>query len=162
MRKSFTPFRMTSPGALPRSSGAAIYIHPDDVASDPELTLPEKRAILASWISDARAVENAPSMRRLDSGAVVEVDAILRALVSLDDLPPCRRGDGERLPPSGRRRGVILRLLRRVGPAPGANDNDDDPPPAPAGLGVPFRPKPLSPADGARLQPALELELACA
>ena len=45
----------------------------------------EKKAVLASWISDARAVESAPSLRRLDSGAVVEVDAILRALVLLDE-----------------------------------------------------------------------------
>jgi hypothetical protein len=48
---------------------------------DPKLTTAEKKAVLASWISDARAVENAPSLRRLDSGAVVEVDAILHALV---------------------------------------------------------------------------------
>ena len=162
MSKNFYPFRMIPPESpqLPRSRGAAIYIHPDDVASDPRLTLAEKRAVLASWISDARAVENAPSLRRLDSGAVVEVDAILRALVLLDDLAPGRREDCGRLPPSGRRRGVISRLLRRVGPASGANDNDDDPPPAPAGFGIPFRPKPLSPAHGACFDRALEL--ACA
>src|ERR1700691_1184280 len=113
MSQSFNPFRMTPLESLqlPRSRGAAIYIHPDDVASDPELTLAEKRAALASWISDARAVENAPSLRRLDNGAVVEVDAILRALVLLDDLAPGRREDCERLPPSGHRRGVISRLL---------------------------------------------------
>lgn len=161
MSQNFDRFRMTPPESLQlrRSHGAAIYIHPDDVASDPELTLAEKRAILASWISDARAVENAPSLRRLDSGAVVEVDAILRALVLLDECAPSSRVDFKRLPPSGRRRGVISRLLRRVGPAPG-NDNDDDPPPAPAGFGIPFRPKPLSPADGALFERAREL--ACA
>ena len=38
----------------------------------------------SSWISDARAIENAPSLRRLDSGAVVDVDAILQALGLLD------------------------------------------------------------------------------
>ena len=162
MSKNFYPSRMIPPESaqLPRSRGAAIYTHPDDVASDPRLTLAEKRAVLASWISDARAVENAPSLRRLDSGAVVEVDAILRALVLLDDLAPGRREDCGRLPPSGRRRGVISRLLRRVGPASGANDKDDDPPPAPAGFGIPFRPKPLSPAHGACFDRALEL--ACA
>jgi hypothetical protein len=161
MSRSFNSFRMTPLESLklPRSRGAAIYIHPDDVASDPDLTLAEKRALLASWISDARAVQNSPSLRRLDSGAVVEVDAILRALVLLDDLAP-GRGDPKRAPPSRRRRGAILRLLRRVGPASGANDNDDDPPPAPAGFGIPFRPKPLSPAHGACFDRALEL--ACA
>jgi hypothetical protein len=139
--------------------GAAIYTHPSDLTSDPKLTA-EKKAVLASWISDARAVENSPSWRRLDSGAVVEVDAILRALVLLDELALGRRGDSNRLPPSGGRRGVISRWLRGVGPPPGANDNDDDPPPAPAGLGIPFRPKPLSPARGACLERAREL--ACA
>jgi hypothetical protein len=162
MSKNFYPSRMIQPESpqLPQSRGAAIYVHPDDVASDPRLTLAEKRAVLASWISDARVVENAPSLRRLDSGAVVEVDAILRALVLLDDVARARREDCERLPPSGGRRGVISRLLRRVGPASGANDNDDDPPPAPAGFGIPFRPKPLSPAHGACFERALEL--ACA
>jgi hypothetical protein len=140
--------------------GAAIYTHPSDVTSNPKLTTAEKRAVLASWISDARAVENAPSLRRLDSGAVVEVDAILQALVLLDEQAPDRREDGKRLPPSGGRPGVLSRWLRGVGPPPGANDNDDDPPPAPAGLGIPFRPKPLSPARGACLERAREL--ACA
>jgi len=64
-----------------------------------------------------------PPCGGLDSGAVAEVDAILRALVLLEDLAPGRREDCERLPPSGRRRGVISRLLRRAGPASGANDN---------------------------------------
>jgi hypothetical protein len=65
--------------------GAAIYTHPRDVTSDPKLTTAKKRAVLASWISDARTVENAPSLRRLENGAVVDVDAILQALVSLDE-----------------------------------------------------------------------------
>ena len=108
MSKNFYPSRMIPPKSaeLPLSRGAAIYTHPHDVASDPRLTLAEKRAVLASWISDARAVEDAPSLRRLDSSAVVEVDAILRALVLLEDLAPGRREDCERLPPSGRRRGA--------------------------------------------------------
>jgi hypothetical protein len=160
MSQSFNPFRMTHHESLQlqRSRGAAIYIHPDDVASDPELTLAEKRALLASWISDARAVENVPSLRRLDSGAVVEVDAILRALVLLDERAPDRRANCKRQPPLARRRSVISRWLRR--PSPGSNDNDDDPPPAPAGFGIPFHPKPLSPAHGARLERARELTFA--
>jgi len=56
---------------------SATYTHPSDVTNDTKLTTEKKRAILASWISDARAVENAPSLRQLDSGAFVEVDAIL-------------------------------------------------------------------------------------
>src|ERR1700722_266 len=94
MSQSFNPFRTTHLESLrlPRSRGAAIYTHPDDVASDPDLTLAEKRAVLASWILDARAVEDSPSLRRLDSGAVVEVDAILRALVFSPRSRPAAEG----------------------------------------------------------------------
>jgi hypothetical protein len=139
--------------------GVPPYTHPRDATTDPKLTTAEKRAVLASWISDARAVENAPSLRQLDSGAVVEVDAILQALVLLDQLVPDSRGDSKGLPPLGGRHGMISRWLRGFGPPPGANDDDGDPP-APAGLGIPFRPKPLSPARGAYLERAREL--ACA
>jgi hypothetical protein len=157
MTQNSSPFQLTRSPALPY--GAAIYTHPDDVTSDPKLTTAEKRAVLASWISDARAIENAPSLRRLDSGAVVDVDAILQALNSLDELTDDHTGDCKRLPPSGRRRSVVLKWLRRGGP-PGSNDDDDDPPPAPAGVGIPFRPKALPPAHSAR--PQWVPELACA
>ena len=160
MNQSFSPFQPSQPGwAPPAQSRGATYTHPDDVTSDPKLTTAEKRAVLASWISGVRAVEDAPSFRRLDSGAVVEVDAILQALVSLDELGCGRRGDGERLAPSGPGRNVVARWLRGISP-PGSNDDDDDPPPAPAGVGIPFRPKPLSPAHVARAQRVPEL--ACA
>jgi hypothetical protein len=123
----------------PTRPAATVYAHPEDVANNPKLTAARKRAILASWISDARAVENAPTLRRLDSGAVVEVDAILRALVSLDELATNRGTDRNSLAPSARRRSVISRWLGRVGLSNSSND-DDDPPPAPAGFGIPFRP----------------------
>jgi hypothetical protein len=86
---------------------------------------------LASWISDARAVEDSPALRRIESGAVVHVDDIRRALVALDELEPDRKGDGKRLRLSGRSRSVISRWLRRVDPLNGSNDNDDDPPLSP-------------------------------
>jgi hypothetical protein len=123
-----------------QSLGTAIYTDPDDVVGDPKMTTAEKRGVLASWISDARTVENAPSLRRLDSGAVVEVDAILQALGLLDEAPD-HIDERKRLPASRRRRSVISRWLSQVGAPNGSNDNDDDPPPAPAGLGIPFRPK---------------------
>ena len=154
MSQSFTSFQSSRPASPAR--GAAIYTHPDDVTSDPKLTTAEKRAVLASWISDARAIENAPSLRRLDSGAVVEVAAFRRALRSLDEPARTHRTDRKLPPPLGRRPGVISSLLRRGGP-PGPNDDDDDPPPAPAGFRVPFRPRPLSPAHGAWVP-----EVACA
>ena len=35
---------------------AQAFSHPSDVVTDPDLTLNEKRAILASWASDACAI----------------------------------------------------------------------------------------------------------
>ena len=98
MNKSFTPFQpsQTESRGPVKAPSAAIYTHPDDVAGDPKLTKPQKRAVLASWISDARAVENAPALRRLDSGAVIEVKAILRALALLDEVAPDSRDERER------------------------------------------------------------------
>jgi hypothetical protein len=110
---TLTPDRSSSPASA-LSLHATIYTHPDDVSNDPKLTLAEKREILASWISDARAVENAPVLRRLDSGAVVEVDVILRVLASLDQMRPDLQADRKR--PSPRRRSVILRWLSRPKP----------------------------------------------
>jgi hypothetical protein len=43
---------------------AQAFSHPADVVNDPDLTLNEKRAILASWASDASAVEAVPELRR--------------------------------------------------------------------------------------------------
>jgi hypothetical protein len=95
MTRSYSFFPSTRSSAVPYE--AAIYTHPSDVTTDPKLTTAEKKAVLASWISDARAVENAPSLRRLDSGAVVEVDSILQALVLLDQQAPGCRENGRRL-----------------------------------------------------------------
>src|SRR3954471_2025407 len=64
---------------------AGAFEHPRNVLADPELTLNEKRAILASWASDACAVETAPTLRQ-PAGAdkPVTVDEILEALCELD------------------------------------------------------------------------------
>ena len=58
--------------------------HPRRVVEDPDLTLNEKRAILASWASDACAVEAAPDLRAAPSGRVVRFDEIMEALRALD------------------------------------------------------------------------------
>lgn len=64
---------------------AQAFDHPDQVLLDPDLTLAEKRAILASWVSDACAVEAAPALRQPPgSKAPVPVDDILKALRKLD------------------------------------------------------------------------------
>lgn len=63
---------------------AAAFEHPSEVLHDPDLTLSEKRAILASWASDACALEAAPELRELPRGKVVLFDEIMDALRSLD------------------------------------------------------------------------------
>ena len=60
---------------------ASAFAHPMDVA---DLTLNEKRAILASWASDACAVEAAPELRTNASGCAVRWDEIMDALRILD------------------------------------------------------------------------------
>jgi hypothetical protein len=66
---------------------AHAFEHPRDVVNDRDLTINEKRAILASWASDACAVEAVPALRRPPgTGQVVAVDEILDALRALDRL----------------------------------------------------------------------------
>ena len=72
------------------------FEHPRDVVSHPNLSLAEKRAILASWASDASAIASCPSLRAPDGGltAPVTIDEILDALCALDG--------GPRNPPGGK------------------------------------------------------------
>jgi hypothetical protein len=58
--------------------------HPSEVVNDPDLTLNEKRSILASWASDACAIEAAPDLRSNPSGPPVRFDDIMEALRTLD------------------------------------------------------------------------------
>jgi hypothetical protein len=116
------------------------FTHPDDVLQSGSLSAAEKRAILASWASDAHAVPNLPAMRQLESGAIVSVDTVLGALRALDasagpSVPP---GPHARPRPSLMSR--WRRPLRRQGDG---DDGGDDPPPCPASA----------------LPPGLEIEL---
>lgn len=71
------------------------FEHPRDVVSHPCLSLGEKRAILASWASDASAIASCPSLRAPDGlKAPVTIDEILDALCELDG--------GPRQPPGGK------------------------------------------------------------
>src|ERR1700736_4882950 len=64
---------------------AQAFEHPDEVVNDPDLTLNEKRAILASWASDACAIEAAPSLRYVPGGKKpVRFDDVMEALRTLD------------------------------------------------------------------------------
>jgi hypothetical protein len=63
---------------------ADAFGHPSEVVNDPDLTINEKRAVLASWASDACAVEAAPDLRVSSKGAPVRFDDIMDALRTLD------------------------------------------------------------------------------
>jgi len=63
---------------------ASAFGHPMEVVNDPDLTLNEKRAILASWASDACAVEAAPDLRRPPGQKPVQFDEVMDALKELD------------------------------------------------------------------------------
>lgn len=60
------------------------FMHPIDVVHDSDLTRNEKRAILASWASDACAMESAPELRSVASGTIVRWDDIMDSLRALD------------------------------------------------------------------------------
>jgi hypothetical protein len=72
---------------------ANAFARPADVVKDLDLTLSEKRAILASWASDACAVEAVPALRKPPGSAPVRFDDIMDALRELD-----RRGNGRPIP----------------------------------------------------------------
>jgi hypothetical protein len=76
-----------------------VFDHPKDVVSDAHLSLSEKRAILASWASDAAAVASCPALRSPDGlRQPVTIDEILEALCALDGGP----GSPPRNPPGGK------------------------------------------------------------
>jgi hypothetical protein len=60
----------------------------NEILDDPKLEIAEKRAILASWSSDAHAVDDVPWLRQIDNDIFLSVDQILLALKSLDREPP--------------------------------------------------------------------------
>jgi hypothetical protein len=78
---------------------AHAFAHPRYVVDDPDLTLAEKRAILAAWASDACAIEAAPALRKAPGTAQpVFYDEVMDALRTLDRL-----ANGIRTPPRYRR-----------------------------------------------------------
>jgi hypothetical protein len=102
---------------------------PEEIVCDPNLNPDEKREMLASWLSDIRAVPDAPAWRQLDNGTFVRVDEVSHALRVLDGSPASsEQAPGK--PPFPRRRrstrwiGNVIRRRRR-------DDEDDDPPPVP-------------------------------
>jgi hypothetical protein len=122
---------LTSPDAA-----LVSFLHPDDVLAESALTSAEKRAILASWASDERTVLGEPTLRQLPSGAIVRLDEIRRALVSLDRLSSGMVAERRPARWSSYRRARIGKWLGRRRPRWGSDD--DDPPPAPAASARPI------------------------
>lgn len=66
---------------------AQVFRHPDDVVADDRLDIEEKRAIRASWASDACAIDSMPALRRPPGIATpVTFDAVMDALSRLDEI----------------------------------------------------------------------------
>lgn len=116
-----------------------VFRHPREVLAHPQLSREDKRAILASWASDACALEGMPGLRCLTGckAEPVSVDTVLTALTELDReavVVPAKR-----MPPRRRARG-LLNLRRYLRPR--RRDDDDGPPPCPAAV----RPRPRTPS----------------
>jgi hypothetical protein len=77
--------RAASPNLLSRGEYPPPYSHPSAVLGAVALSGSEKRALLATWASDACAVEGRPAWRRLPgTPEPVSVDDILASLQALD------------------------------------------------------------------------------
>ena len=121
----------------PRSTNQRVPLAPQDVVHDRTMSTEDKRALLASWAADARAVPNCPALRRLDDGNLVLIDDVLDALKMLDGEPSrSERPSDERA--ARLRRGHWSRLARQWR-RHRDHDDDDDPPTAPASA-WPFNP----------------------
>jgi hypothetical protein len=99
---------------------AKAFAHPMDVVRDPDLTLNEKRAILASWASDACALEAAPDLRVTTSGRVVRWDDIMDALRTLD-----READGYGRPLPHYKRVLAKKRADLLGMSPRSRGSGD-------------------------------------
>jgi hypothetical protein len=65
---------------------SAAYDRPSDVLGDADLTLYEKRSILASWASDFWAMDSQPSLRAPEGlSHPATIDEIMACLRKLDD-----------------------------------------------------------------------------
>ncbi|WP_162820772.1 hypothetical protein [Microvirga calopogonii] len=81
---SLSPWEALNRGEAPEAQ-TLPFRAPQQVLMHPGLGVGAKRAILASWVSDACAVENLPNWRKLPgTGALVALDDILDALRALD------------------------------------------------------------------------------
>jgi hypothetical protein len=92
---------------------AQAFGHPSEVVADADLTLSEKRAILASWASDACAVQSEPALRHAGPGRPpVGFDEVMEALRMLDKQASA---DSDRYRRQERRRRIFRRWRRDDG-----------------------------------------------
>jgi hypothetical protein len=116
-----------------QEQAAPLLARPEEILGNPTLSKEEKRAVLASWLSDARALPDAPRWRQLDNGALVDVDDLYTALRVLDDFDVgIERGASVSASSTSwrprRKSRWIGNFIRRKRD----DDDDDDPPPVPA------------------------------
>jgi hypothetical protein len=90
---------------------ARAFEHPSAVVDDPDLTLNEKRAILASWASDACAVEASPDLRPA-AGFRVSYEDVIDALKRLDGEAARGADYGQALDRTGRLKCLVWRQSR--------------------------------------------------
>ncbi len=128
---------------------------PREIVRRAGLSIAEKREILSSWASDARAVPDAPALRRLDNGEVVGIDDILAALQALDRDDYLQDDHLEPGLPSPRSRWRLRHRTQHGEWLPARfrrnrsdDDDDDDPPPCPAVIA----PAPVRPPFGAEAE----------
>ena len=93
-------------GSLLHPSGA--FAHPYQVVDDPDLTLSEKRAILAAWAADARSVRPSVAKPATAASPPVKLEDIQAALREIGE----QVSHGDRPRPHYRR---ILNMRRRPG-----------------------------------------------
>ena len=120
-----------------RSTSQRVPVAPQEVVRDRTMSTEDKRVLLASWASDARAVPNCPALRRLDDGNLVLIDDVLNALKMLDG-GPCHSAppsDNETARPHRGHWSRLARQWRRH-----RNDDDDDDPPTAPAAASPFNP----------------------
>jgi hypothetical protein len=86
---------------------AQAFQNPAAVVNDPDLTINEKRAILALWASDAWAIQAAPDLRARPQCSRVSFDDIMEALRALD-----KQANGDRHRRVLRRKRVFRRSPR--------------------------------------------------
>jgi hypothetical protein len=102
---------------------AQAFAHPSEVVQDPDLTLAEKRAILASWASDACAVQAVPALRRAPGSPAIRFDDIMDALRRLEGV-----ADEQYKPKPHYRRVLARRIPGVFGRESGGDGNEQGPP----------------------------------